>query len=118
MHPEFVEIGLACKHTYVCIRTAAAAPPVHVLELYSLTRAAPSFSAVILVRVWYLRFWDCPVVLDVELSVNAWYQKIRRVLLRATRLLLLLSTAESRERRLAMCGTMFKLASNGAETKY
>ena len=38
----------------------------------------------------YLRFRGCPVVLDIELSVSAWYQKTRRVLLRARRLLLLL----------------------------
>ena len=38
----------------------------------------------------YLRFRGCPVVLDIELSVSAWYQKTRRVPLRARRLLLLL----------------------------
>ena len=67
----------------------------------------------------YLRFRGCPVVLDIELSVSAWYHKTRRVLLRARRLLLLLLllTAESKERRLAVCGISFKLASNGAETK-
>ena len=37
-----------------------------------------------------LRFRSCLVVLDIELSVSAWYQKTRRVLLRARRLLLLL----------------------------
>ena len=58
------------------------------------------------------------MVLDIELSVSAWYRKTRRVLLRARRLLLLLLvTAESKERRLAACGITFKLASNGAETK-
>jgi len=66
----------------------------------------------------YLRFRGCPVVLDIELSVSAWYHKTRRVLLRARRLLLLLLlTAESKERRLAVCGITFKPASNGAETK-
>ena len=65
----------------------------------------------------YVRFRGCPVVLDIELSVSAWYHKTRRVLLRARRLLLLLLlTAESKERRLAVCGTTFKPASNGAET--
>ena len=64
----------------------------------------------------YLRFRGYPVVLDIELSVSAWYHKTRRVLLRARRLLLLL-TAESKERRLAVCRITFKLASNGAETK-
>ena len=67
----------------------------------------------------YLRFRGCPVVLDIELSVSAWYHKTRRVLLRARRLLLLLLlTAESKEWRLAVCGITFKPASNGAEAKY
>ena len=58
------------------------------------------------------------MVLDIELSVSAWYHKTRRVPLRARRLLLvLLLTAESKVRRLAVCGVTFKLASNGAETK-
>ena len=66
----------------------------------------------------YLRFRGCPVVLDMELSVIAWYQKTRRVLLRARRRLLLrLLTAESKERRLAVCGITFKPALNGAETE-
>ena len=65
----------------------------------------------------YLRFRGCPVVLDIELPVSAWYHKTRRALLRARRLLLLLITAESRERRLAVCGITFELTSNGAETK-
>ena len=66
----------------------------------------------------YLRFRGCLVVLDIKLSVSAWYHKTRRVLLRARRLLLLLLllTAESKERRLAVCGITFKPASNGAET--
>ena len=65
----------------------------------------------------YLQFRGCPVVLDIELSVSAWYHKTRRVLLRARRLLLLLLlTAESKERRLAVRGITFKLAPNGAET--
>ena len=64
----------------------------------------------------YRRFRGCPVVLDIELSVSAWYHKTRAVLLRARRLLqLLLLTAESKERRLAVCGITFKPASNGAE---
>ena len=66
----------------------------------------------------YLRFRGCPVVLDIELSVSAWYHKTGRVLLRGRRLLpLLLLTAESKERRLAVCGTTFKPTSNGTETK-
>ena len=64
----------------------------------------------------YRRFRGCPVVLDIELSVSTWYHNTRRVLLRARRLLLLLLlTAESKERRLAVCGITFKLASNGAK---
>ena len=51
----------------------------------------------------YLWFRGGPVVLDIELSVSAWYRKTRRVLLRARRLLLLLLvTAESKERRLSL----------------
>ena len=66
----------------------------------------------------YRRFRGCPVVLDIELSVSAWYHKTRRALLRARRLLvLLLLTAESKGRRLAVCGIMFKPAANGVETK-
>ena len=66
----------------------------------------------------YLWFRGGPVVLDIELSVSAWYRKTRRVLLRARRLLLLLLvTAESEERWLAVYGITFKPASNGAETK-
>ena len=41
----------------------------------------------------YLRSRGCPVVLEIELSVSAWYRKTRRALLRARRLLLLLLTA-------------------------
>ena len=60
----------------------------------------------------YLRFRGCPVVLDIELSVSAWYQKTRRALLRARCLVLLL-----RERRCAVCGITLKFSCNGAETK-
>ena len=46
----------------------------------------------------YRPFRGCPVVLDIELSVSAWYHKTGRVLLRGRRLLpLLLLTAESKE---------------------
>ena len=101
IHPGFVQIGLACTHTYVYTRTAAAAPPVYVLVLYFLASAA---SSLFCDTRMYLRFRGCPVVLDIELSVSAWYHKTRRVLLRARRLLLLLLTAESREQRRAVCG--------------
>ena len=71
----------------------AAVPLVYVLVLYFLASAA-SFSPVI--PRMYLRFRGCLVVLDIELSVRTWYQKARRVLLRARRPLLLLLSAESR----------------------
>ena len=115
----FVEIGLACIHTYVYTRTAAAAaaPPVHVLVLYTIS-GQRSFVFLCCDTRMYRRFRGCPVVLDIELSVSAWYHETRRVLLCARRLLLLLIlAAESKERRLAVCGITFKPASNGAETK-
>ena len=69
----------------------------------------------------YLRFRGCAVVLDIELSVSAWYQKIRRAVLRARCLvLLLLLAADSRERRCVVCGVrhnFFNYMQNGAETK-
>ena len=65
----------------------------------------------------YLGFWGCSVVLEIELCVSAWYHKTRLVLLRARRLLLLVVlTAEIKERRLAVWGITFKPASNGADT--
>ena len=116
-----MEIDLACIHTYVSARTAAAAaPPVYVLVLYTgvLFSGQRSFVFPYCDTRLYRRFRACPVVFDIELSVSAWYQKTRRVLLRARRLLLLLLlTSESKERRLAVCGITFKPASNGAETK-
>ena len=67
------------------------------------------------------RFRGGPVVLDIELSVSAWYQKIRRAVLRARCLvLLLLLAADSRERRCVVCGVrhnFFNYMQNGAETK-
>ena len=41
-----MEIGLACIHTYVFTRNAAAAPPVYVLVIHFLASAASYFSAV------------------------------------------------------------------------
>ena len=88
--PGFVEISLACIHTYphccccaACIRFGA---------LFSRQR-----SFCFLYCDMYLRFRGCPVVLDIELSVSAWYQKNRRVLLCARRLLLLLLRAAERD---------------------
>ena len=51
----------------------------------------------------YFRFRG-PEVLDIELSVSAWYQKTRRALLRATCLLLLLLFAADSRERAAVCG--------------
>ena len=112
-----MEIGLACIYTYLYTRTAdAAAPPVYVSVLY-ITSGQRSFVILCCDTRMNLRFRGGAVVLDIDLSVSAWYHKARRVLLRAKRLLLLLLlTAESKERRLAVCGTTLKLASNGAET--
>ena len=65
----------------------------------------------------YLRFRGYRVVLGIELSVSAWYQKTRRVLLRERRLLpLLLLAAEGRE-RCAVCVTTCKISFIGAETR-
>ena len=50
----------------------------------------------------YLRFRGCPVVLDIELSVSAWYQKTRRALLRVRSSAAAASC--SRQRRGAVCG--------------
>ena len=58
----------------------------------------------------YLQFRGCPVVVDLEFPVSAWYQKTRRALLRPRRvLLLLLLAAESRERRCTVCGITFNI---------
>ena len=113
----FVEIGLACIHTYVYTRTAAAAPPVYVWcsILFSGQR---SFVFLCCDTRMYFRFRGCPVVVGIELSVSAWYHKTRRVLLRAIRLLLLLFlTVESKERRLAVCGITFLPASNSGNKR-
>ena len=58
-------------------RTAAAVPLVFVLVLYFLASAASAVSTVIRM---YLRFRDCPVALDIELYVSAWYHKTRLAL--------------------------------------
>ena len=61
----------------------------------------------------YPRFRGCPAVLDIELSVSAWYPKTRRVLLRARRrLLLLLVSAESRGVRCAKLQAMERKQNN------
>ena len=58
------------------------------------------------------------MILDIELSVSAWYQKTRRALLRARcLLLLLLLAADSRDRRCAVCGITVKISCQGGETK-
>ena len=109
INPGFVEIGLACIHAYshsccaACIRFGAALFSRH-----------PNF---FLYCHMYLRFRGYRVVLGIELSVSAWYQKTRRVLLRERRLLpLLLLAAEGRE-RCAVCVTTCKISFIGAETR-
>ena len=87
-----MKIDLACN-----IRTRTAAGPLVYVLVLSFLASAVSFSTTAIPRM-YLRFRSCPVVLNIELSVSVWYQKTRRVLLRAEgRLLLLLLTAESRD---------------------
>ena len=105
---------------YILGIAAAAAPPVVRFGALYLVLFSGQRSFVLLCcdTRMYRRFRGCPVVLDIELSVSAWYHKTRRVPLRARRLLLpLIITAESKERRLAVFGITFKPASNGAETK-
>ena len=71
----FVEISLACIHTYphccccdaCCIRFDA-----------QFTRQRGFFCS--LYCDICFRFRGCPVVLDIELSVSAWYQKTQRAL--------------------------------------
>ena len=71
--PGFVQISLACIHTYphccccaACIRFGA---------LFSRQR-----SFCFIYCDMYLCFRGCPVVLGIELYVSAWYQKTRRAL--------------------------------------
>ena len=79
--------GLWKSASLVCIDARTAAVPlVYVLVLYFL-------ASFFLYCEMHLRFRGCPVVLDIELSVSAWYQKTRLVLLHATGLLLLLLAA-------------------------
>ena len=70
----FVEIGLACIHT-----AAPAAPPVYVLVVNTIFWPRRFVSLCCYTRM-YRRFRGCPVVLDIELSVSAWYHKTRRAL--------------------------------------
>ena len=77
--PGFVEIGLACIHTYQGMY--------NILALLLLLRRLCTFWCSILFSGqrsfvvlccdtrMYLRFRGCPVVLDIELSVSAWYHK-------------------------------------------
>ena len=69
-----------------------AVPLVYVLVVYFLASAASS--STVLYCDMCLRLRGCPVVLDIELSVSARYQKTR-ALLRARRFLLLLFAAAS-----------------------
>ena len=102
-----MEISLACIQTSPHCCCCAACFRFGALFLAS---AASAFSTVI------PGIYVSPVsgVLDIELSVSAWYQKTRRALLRVRcLLLLLLLVADSRERE-RRC---FKISCNGAETK-
>ena len=76
----FVEIGLACIHTYVYTRTAATAAPFVYVWCSVLFSGQRSFVFLCRDTRMYRRFRGCPVVLDIELSVSAWYQKTRRAL--------------------------------------
>ena len=86
--PSIPRLWKSASLVHIRTRTAAAAPFVFVLVHDVLASAASAFSIVIPgICLW---FRSCPVVLDIELSVSAWYQKTRRVLLSARCLLLLL----------------------------
>ena len=105
--PGFVEISLACIHTYphccccaACIRFGA---------LFSRQRSFCFLHCDI-----YLRFRGCAVVLDIELSVRAWCQKTRHALYCCARgvfccCCFLEQTAESGSVRCAVCGISFKI---------
>ena len=87
--PRFVEIGLACIHTYphcCCCCGCCCAACICFSAIFSRHRSL----FFLCYCDMYLRFRGCPVVLDIQLSVSAWYQKTRRILLRARRILLLL----------------------------
>ena len=71
--PGFVDINLACIHTYPHCCSCAAC--IRFGVLFSRRR---SFC---LQCDMYLRFRGCPVVLDIELCVSAWFhEKTRRAL--------------------------------------
>ena len=74
---------------------------VYVLVLYLLFSRQRSFFLYYLTCDMCLRFRGCPVVLDIELSVSARYQKTR-VLLRARRLLLLCCSREGQNFQIYM----------------
>ena len=74
--PGFVEISLACIHAkpHCCCCVAC----IHLGALFSRRR---SFFCFLYRDIYmYFRFRGCPVVLDIELSVGAWYHKTRRAL--------------------------------------
>ena len=80
--PGFVESASLYTYSHCCCAAC--------IRLGALSSRHRSF---FLYRDMYIQFRCCPVVLDIELSVSAWDQKTRRVLLRARRLLLLLLLA-------------------------
>ena len=100
--PSIPRLWKSASLVHIRTRTAAAAPFVFVLVHDVLASAASAFSIVIPgICLW---FRSCPVVLDIELSVSAGYQKTGRALLRASCLVMLL-----RERRCAVCGITLEI---------
>ena len=104
--PGFVEIGRACIHTYVLAQL--------------LCRLLYTFGAALFSRqrnffLYYcdmcLRFRGCPVVLDTELSVSAWYQKKDSTCAAAREAYSVSAAACSIEGWCAVCGITFKIKS-------
>ena len=111
--PGFVAISLGCIHTcpHCCCRAACG---IRFGALFSRQR-----SFCFLYCDMYLRFRGCPVVLDIELCVSAWYHKTRCALLRS-RCLLLAAASCGSQQRAAVCGVRQNFQNYmqyGAETK-
>ena len=106
-------ISLGCIHTcpHCCCRAACG---IRFGALFSRQR-----SFCFLYCDMYLRFRGCPVVLDIELCVSAWYHKTRCALLRS-RCLLLAAASCGSQQRAAVCGVRQNFQNYmqyGAETK-
>ena len=113
IHPGFVEISLACIHTYPhrCCCTAC----IRLGNLFSRQR-----SFCFLCCDMYVRFRGCPVVLHMELYVIAWYQKTRRALYFCARGVLWCCCVWQPTARTAVCGVRHNFQNcmqYGAETK-